>query len=242
MISINLFHHRVAGLSRRRGFTLIELLVVIAIIGLLAALLFPALSTALERARRGACRSNLRQLGLAKMQFMESNGGWYPWTRTHPDKDLEDGNMNAQGNYKLAAVLLNDAGLITETRMYMCPSDRVDGDDAYEAGGGTKVKPAENFTTMNRIGNISYIYIVGHNDRTLENPSSAPVLADEANANEDGAKQFDNMPGIKEGDNHGANFRNVLWLDGSVSGIDDPDAANAIFKGFVNPTVIQSVD
>lgn len=235
-------HRPVTTWSRNHGFTLVELLVVIAIIAILSALLFPAVATALERGRRAACRSNLRQLGLAKMQFAESNGGWYPWTAQHPDTDLSDGNMNRQGNYALAARLLNDAGLITDTRMYICPSDKVDGDDGYDPGGGTKVRPATSFTTMNRVGNISYIYIVGHSDRTLENPSQAPVLADEANASENGAKQFDNMPPIKEGDNHGANVRNVLWLDGSVSGIDDNNAANAIFSGFINPVVIQSVD
>lgn len=55
----------------RRGFTLIELLVVIAIIAILAAVLFPVFASARERARQAACESNLRQIGLACMQYAQ---------------------------------------------------------------------------------------------------------------------------------------------------------------------------
>lgn len=54
-----------------RGFTLIELLVVIAIISILAAILFPVFSQARESARRSACVSNARQIGLASMQYAQ---------------------------------------------------------------------------------------------------------------------------------------------------------------------------
>ena len=64
-----------------RGFTLIELLVVIAIIAILAAILFPVFARARENARRASCQSNLKQIGLGILQYVQDYDEHYPMYR-----------------------------------------------------------------------------------------------------------------------------------------------------------------
>jgi prepilin-type N-terminal cleavage/methylation domain-containing protein/prepilin-type processing-associated H-X9-DG protein len=93
------------GISRervaRQGFTLIELLVVIAIIGVLVALIMPAVQAARESANRAKCQNNLKQLGLAAQEYHDSfnsfPAGWYCQVPIYDSNNtLINGDTNCQ--------------------------------------------------------------------------------------------------------------------------------------------------
>ena len=104
--------------TETRAFTLIELLVVIAIIGVLSALLLPALGSAKQRSRLTACSSNLRQLGLALAMYVDAAA------QRFPAADFSDnllGMPPATHSNSLQQVLTND---VPVNRVFVCPTLR----------------------------------------------------------------------------------------------------------------------
>jgi prepilin-type N-terminal cleavage/methylation domain-containing protein len=160
-----------------KGFTLLELLVVVAIIGLLAALLLPALSGARHRAMQARCVSNLRQIGLAahlywddnegvsfNYQLAATNGGhiyWFGWIQ---DADAGEGNRVFDPSFGALYPYLHGRGV------ELCPS--------LKAGPGVKMKA--NGATYGYGYNL---LLFGQNIQRVNRPAEIIAFGDAAQVN-----------------------------------------------------------
>jgi prepilin-type N-terminal cleavage/methylation domain-containing protein/prepilin-type processing-associated H-X9-DG protein len=124
------------GDRTRRGFTLVELIVVLAIIGLLIAMILPAVQSARESARRAQCAGNLRQIGLALNAYASTFGafpdegvgqGYSPLSALLPSLDqrpLYDSMNFSVSAAEDASGSPNYTAIRTQLSFFLCPSDR----------------------------------------------------------------------------------------------------------------------
>ena len=188
------------SIKRRTGFTLLELTAVIAVIGVLAAILLPALARAREAARRGSCMSNLTELNMALQMYASEHKRELPWS----------GN----GNVDCLSRLRND--YVTDIKVFFCPStarysEQMKLWDEYlkNAAKGDQSLPKFEFTSYSYIGWYAFAPI-------MVPPPEAPMpkipmLWDVA-ARGNSGMNFNHVPGGS----------NVVWMDGSVEFITLP--------------------
>ncbi len=177
--------------AHRRGFTLLELLGVIATVGILAAILLPALARSREAARRTSCLNNLSQLGLALNMYADENDGKFPWS---------GGNNNAEclkWLYPEYATLVDS---------FICPSSPDQGGwhgkDERRVFTNTQLGGEESFRSC-------YDFIGAYTAKPIMLPrpeAGIPRIP----------LMWDILTPDRENLNHVPGGCNIVWMDGSV--------------------------
>lgn len=183
-----------------QGFTLIELLVVIGIIAILAAILFPVFAQAKEKARQITCASNMRQVGIALMMYMQDYDEMYP--EEHPrcanpamgnapsgdyDGGLETVDYGSPFEKVIPYIEREDfTGNASETlQLYVCPDDSdphgnditttgldlTSGGTSCAAGAGTPYPGVTSYV-------INAYFLFGLSDSAVPDPSSTIYIAE----------------------------------------------------------------
>ena len=157
---------------KRRAFTLIELLVVIAIIAILAAILFPVFAKAREKARQASCQSNLKQIGIAWMQYSQDYDERMPLAFTYTAPGVVEAR-NGEWYF-------NCQPYMKSRQLMDCPSYGATG---FNTGGVWSYAGASTVTAANRNLVVEYTRNLNTAPGGTGNPAGIPLATIQEPAN-----------------------------------------------------------
>jgi prepilin-type N-terminal cleavage/methylation domain-containing protein/prepilin-type processing-associated H-X9-DG protein len=248
-------------MRRPKGFTLIELLVVISIIAVLLAILIPSLSRAREKVKETSCKSNLKNVGLAVLMYLDAN------ERRLPNTGSANGFLwyDSAGNVYRPNNVTGDSywgvwyyDYLKDTKIFGCPSlQRVPEGLIYNYNGQDPAKVIQhaayglNHHSRNRGRNTNTIYRQDEFIFCTDHAEPRPECGTDDSFHNNDTPGAMNLTSYREGGSRSRTYRqifrhniryadayktggraNILWLDGHVSALEETTGDNVRLRWY----------